>query len=164
MGELTASRAHEVMQPIAAAVTSAQTALRWLDAQPPDLGEVREALSRSVRAGKRAGDVIARIRALVAKAPPRKDPVEINAAIHEEIDLTRGEAVRNRVSVRMDLADGLPLIHGGRVQLQQVVLNLIMNGIEAMAGGEGPRDLRIPTRNDDTGGVLVSRWQTRVRD
>jgi C4-dicarboxylate-specific signal transduction histidine kinase len=157
MGELTASIAHEVKQPIAAAVTSAQTALRWLEAQPPELGEVREALSRIVRAGKRAGDVIGRIRALVTKAPPRKDSVEINAAIREVVELTRGEAVKNRVSVRTDLAEGLPLIQGDRVQLQQVILNLIMNGIEAMTGvGEASRDLLISSRKDDGEGVRVT--------
>ena len=149
MGELTASIAHEVKQPIAAAVTSAQSALRWLEAQPPELEEVREALSRIVRAGKQAGDVIGRIRALVTKAPPRRDSVEINAAIREVVELTRGEAVKNGVSVRTDLAEGLPLIHGDRVQLQQVILNLIINGIEAMTGvGEASRDLLISSRQD----------------
>src|SRR5262249_50718563 len=100
MGELTASIAHEVKQPIAAAVTSAQTALRWLDAQPPELDEAREALSRIVRAGKRAGDVIGRIRTLVTKAPAPKEDVDINAAICEVVELTRGEAERNGVSMR----------------------------------------------------------------
>ena len=157
MGELTASIAHEVKQPIAASVTSAQTALRWLDAQPPELGEVREAISRTVRAGKRAGDVIGRIRALVTKAPPRKEPVEINAAIREVVELTRGEAVKNRVSVRTDLAEGLPLIEGDRVQLQQVILNLIINGIEATAAAdEASRALLIRTSRDGTGAVLVA--------
>jgi PAS domain S-box-containing protein len=157
MGELTASIAHEVKQPIAAAVTSAQTALRWLQAQPPELGEVREALTRIVRAGKRAGDVIGRIRALVTKAPPRKDWVEINAAIREIVELTRGEAAKNRVSVRTVLAEGLPLIQGDRVQLQQVILNLIINGIEAMAGvGEVSRDLLISARKGDAEEVLVA--------
>jgi PAS domain S-box-containing protein len=157
MGELTASIAHEVRQPIAAAVTSAQTALRWLEAKPPELGEVREALARIVRAGKQAGDVVGRIRALVTKAPPEKESVEINAAIREVVELTRGEAAKNRVSVRTVLAEGLPLIQGDRVQLQQVILNLIMNGIEAMtAGGEAPRELLISSRNDDAKCVLVA--------
>ena len=157
MGELTASIAHEVKQPITAALTSAQTALRWLEAQPPELGEVRAALSRTVRAGKRAGDVIGRIRALVTKAPPRKDSVEINDAIREVVELTRGEAAKNGVSVRTDLAEGLPLIQGDRVQLQQVILNLILNGIEAMAGvGEASRELKIRSRGDDGGGVRVA--------
>jgi len=157
VGELTASIAHEVKQPITAAVTSAQTALRWLEAQPPELEEVREALSRIVRAGKRAGDVIGRIRALVTKDPPRKDSVEVNGAIREVVELTRGEAVKNGVSVRTDLSEGLPQIQGDRVQLQQVILNLIINGIEAMAGaGEASRDLLISSRTDSTGGVIVA--------
>ena len=118
---------------------------------------MREALSRIVRAGKQAGDVIGRIRALVTKAPPRKDSVEINAAIREVVELTRGEAEKNGVSVRMDLAEGLPLTQGDRVQLQQVILNLIINGIEAMAAaGEASRDLLISTSRDDTGAMLVS--------
>lgn len=156
MGELTASIAHEVKQPIAAAVTSAQTALRWLEAQPPELGEVREALTRIVRAGKRAGDVVGRIRALGTKAPPRKDSVDINDAVREVVDLTRGETVRNRVSVRMMLAEGLPQIQGDRVQLQQVMINLIINGMEAMAGvAEVPGDLLISSREGE-GEVLVA--------
>src|SRR5262249_44328401 len=156
MGELTASIAHEVKQPIAAAVTSAQTALRWLEAQPPELREVRDALSRIVRAGRQAGDVIGRIRAFVTKAGPRKESVEINSAIREIVELTRGEAVKNRVSVRTDLVDGLPQIQGDRVQLQQVILNLILNGIEAIAAGDqGSRDLLIRSANND-GGVRVA--------
>jgi len=156
MGELTASIAHEVKQPIAAAVTSAQTALRWLEAQPPDLGEVREALSRIVRAGNRAGEVIGRIRALVTKAPPRKDSVELNDVIREVVELTRGEAAKNGVWVRTELSEGLLPIQGDRIQLQQVILNLILNGIEAMMGvGEGSRDLLIRSRRDDAGGVRV---------
>src|SRR5262249_53595263 len=157
MGTLTASIAHEVKQPVAAAVTSAQTALRWLDAQPPELGEVREALSRIVRAGKRAGDVVSRIRALVTKAPPPKESVDINAAIREVVELTRGEAVKGGVAGRTDLTEGLPLIQGDRVQLQQVVLNLIINGIEAMtAAGEAPGQLTIASRRDDAGDVRVA--------
>jgi C4-dicarboxylate-specific signal transduction histidine kinase len=116
---------------------------------------VREALSRIVRAGMRAGDVVGRIRALVAKAPPRKDAVEINAAIREVVELTRAEAVKNGVSVRLDLAESLPPIQGDRVQLQQVILNLIVNGIDAMAGGEAPRDLRIRSGRE-AHGVLVA--------
>ena len=134
MGQLTASIAHEVKQPIAATVTNAQAALRWLGAQPPDLEEARQALDRIVNDGNRAGDVIGRIRDLIKKAPPRKDRVDINEAIREVIALTRGEAVKNGVSVQTHLADGLPLIQGDRVQLQQVILNLIINAVEAMSG------------------------------
>ena len=105
----------------------------------------------------RAGDIIGRIRDLIKKAPPRKDGVDINEAIREVIALTRGEAVKNGVSVRTQLAEGLPLIHGDRVQLQQVILNLIINAIEAMSGiGEGPRELLISTEQAEPDGVLVA--------
>jgi PAS domain S-box-containing protein len=156
MGLLTASIAHEVNQPIAATVTNAQAALRWLGARPPDLEEVRQALARIVKDGSRAGAVVGRIRALIQKAPPRKDRFDINEAIHEVIELTHGEAVKNGVSVQTELADGLPLIHGDRVQLQQVILNLIINAVDAMSGiGEGARDLLISTGKAEPGGVLV---------
>jgi C4-dicarboxylate-specific signal transduction histidine kinase len=157
MGELSASIAHEVMQPITAAVINAHAALRWLDTQPPDLEEIRQALGRVVKEGNRATDVIGRIRALIKKAPPRKDGLEINEAILEVIALTRGEVVKNGVSVQTQLAEGLPLIQGDRVQLQQVVLNLIINAVQAMSGvSEGSRELLIGTGNDASGGVLVA--------
>src|SRR5271165_4013420 len=114
MGQLSASIAHEVNQPIAATVTNAQAAQRWLDRQPPDLEEVRQALGRIVNDGNRAGDVIGRIRDLIKKAPPRKDDLEINETILEVIALTRGEVVKNGVSVRTQLAEGLPFIQGDR--------------------------------------------------
>ena len=128
------------MQPIAATVNNAQAALRWLDAQPPDLEEARQALGRTVKDGKRAGEVIGRIRALIKKEPPRKDALEVNEAIVEVIALTRGEVMKNNVSVQTQLAEGLPLIQGDRVQLQQVILNLIINAVQAMSGvSEGSR-------------------------
>jgi PAS domain S-box-containing protein len=157
MGELTASIAHEVKQPIAASVTSAQTALRWLDARPPELDEVRDALSRIVLAGKRAGEVVGRIRALVTKAAPRRDSVDVNATIREVVELTRGEALKCGAAIRMDLANDLPAVAGDRVQLQQVLLNLIINGMEALSGaGQAPRELRITSRTDDSKGVRVA--------
>jgi PAS domain S-box-containing protein len=157
MGQLTASIAHEVNQPITATVTNAQAALRWLSTEPPQLEEVRQAVVRIVESGNRAGDVIGRIRALIKNAPPRKDRLEINGAIREVIELTRGEALKNGVSVHMELADGLPVIEGDRVQLQQVVLNLIINAIEAMNGvREGQRDLLISTGKVGSEGVLVA--------
>jgi signal transduction histidine kinase len=157
MGQLATSISHEVMQPISAAVTNAHAALRWMDAQPPDLGEVREALGRVVKAGDQATDVIGRIRALIKKAPPRKNTLEINKAILEVIALARGEVMKNNVSVQTQLAEGLPLIQGDRVQLQQVVLNLIINAAEAMSGvSEGSRELLIGTAKDASGGVLVA--------
>ena len=157
MGQLTASIAHEVKQPIAATVTNAAAALRWLGAQPPNLEEARQALGRSVNEAMRAGDIINRIRDLIKKAPSRKESVDINEAIREVIELTRGEAVRTGVSVQTRLADGLPLIHGDRVQLQQVILNLTMNAVEAMSGiAEAPRELLITTRLAESSDVLVS--------
>jgi PAS domain S-box-containing protein len=157
MGQLAASIAHEVRQPLAATVTDAQAALRWLGRQPPDLEEVRQALSRIVEVGHRAGDVVGRIRSLIQKAPAQKDRVDLNVAIREVIDLTRGEAIKNGVSVRMQLADRLPPVDGDRVQLQQVVLNLIINAIEAMSGAsEGARHLLVSAGKTDLGGVLVA--------
>jgi C4-dicarboxylate-specific signal transduction histidine kinase len=157
MGQLTASIAHEVNQPIAAMVTSAQAARRWLDRQPPHLEEVRQALARIVKDGNRAGEVSGRIRELIKKAPPRKDQLDMNEAIREVIELTRREAVKTGVSVQARLADNLPLIHGDRVRLQQVILNLIVNAIEAMSGVDaGARDLLISTGKVDPKGVLVA--------
>ncbi|HUB47472.1 MAG TPA: AAA family ATPase [Acetobacteraceae bacterium] len=157
MGQLTASIAHEVNQPIAATITNAQAGLRWLDRQPPDLEEVRQAFKRILRDGNRAGDVIGRVRALIRKSPPRKDWLEINSAIRDVIELTRGEAAKHGVSVRTGLADGLPSIEGDRVQLQQVLLNLILNAIEAMSEvSEETRDLLISTAAAEPNGVLVA--------
>jgi PAS domain S-box-containing protein len=157
MGQLTASIAHEVKQPIAATVSNAQAALRWLAREPPDLEEAREALAHIVQDGKRAGDVVGRIRDLIKKAPPREDRFDINAAIREVIGLSRGEALKTGVAVRTELAGGLPLIRGDRVQLQQVMLNLIINAIEAMSGlDEGPRELLIRTVKGEAGDVRVA--------
>ena len=157
MGQLTASIAHEVSQPIHAVAINAQAASLWLAAQPPDLEEVGKILARIVENSNRAGDVIDRIRALVKKAPQRKDRLEINGAIREVIELTRGEAEKNRVSVRTQLADDLPLVRGDRVQLQQVILNLIVNAVQAMSGvGDGARELLISTGTAGSDGVLVT--------
>src|SRR5258705_2656929 len=157
MGQLAASISHEVVQPITAAVTNARAALRWLDRQPPDVEEVRQALGRIVQESNRASDIIGRIRALIKKAPPRKDGVQINEAILEVTALTRGEVVKNGVLVQTQLAEGLPLIQGDRVQLQQVILNVIINAVEAMSGvSEGSRELLIGTGQAESDGVLVA--------
>src|SRR5712675_1765424 len=132
MGQLTASITHEVNQPITAAVTYALAARRFLSAEPPNFHEVDDALSLIVKEGNRAAEVVERVRALVKKVPARKDAVAINDAILEVIALTRTEAANNSVSVRTHLAEGLPHVQGDRVQLQQVLLNLIINAIEAM--------------------------------
>jgi PAS domain S-box-containing protein len=149
MGQLTASITHEVNQPITAAVTYALAARRWLSAEPPNLDEVDDVLALIVKEGNRAGEVVGRIRALIKKAPARKDAVAINDAILEVIALTRTEAANNSVSVRTQLAEDLPHVQGDRVQLQQVLLNLIINAIEAMRDvGEKERELVISTHHE----------------
>jgi PAS domain S-box-containing protein len=156
MGQLTASIAHEVSQPIAATVANAHAALRWLDAQPPDQEEVRLALDDIIKDGKRAGDVIGHIRAIVRNVPPRHDRLDINEAILDVIDLTRSELVRKGISLQTEFARGLPSIRGDRIQLQQVILNLIMNAAEAMSdANEHSRDLLIGTAANKPGGVRV---------
>ena len=149
MGELAASLAHEIKQPIAAARNNARAALNFLDKQPPDLGEVREALGCVVGDADRAGDIIDRIRDHIKKAPPRKDRFDLNEAINEVIVLARSAITKNGVSVQTRLAEGLLPVQGDRVQLQQVVLNLILNAVEAMGSVEaGPRELLISTEQN----------------
>jgi PAS domain S-box-containing protein len=157
LGELAASIAHEVNQPITAAVTNANAALRWLSARRPNLEEARCALGRIVENGNRAGEVIRRIRALMKKAPPQRVRVTINDAIIEVVALTHGEAVKNGVSVRTQLAEGLPPVEGDRVELQQVILNLVLNAVEAMSAlTDGPRELQITTSRSGSDHALVA--------
>ncbi|MEH2546051.1 PAS domain S-box-containing protein [Bradyrhizobium sp. AZCC 2262] len=152
MGQLSASIAHEVKQPITAAVTYALAARRFLSAEPPNFREMDDALSLVVKEGNRAGEVVGRIRALIKKAPARKDAVAINDAILEVIALTRTEAANSSVLVRTQLAEGLPHVQGDRVQLQQVLLNLIINAVEAMRDvGEEERELLVSSRNEPDG-------------
>ena len=156
-GQFSASIAHEVNQPLTAMITNTQAALRWLDALPPNLEEVRNALASVVRNGNRASDVIGRVRALITKTPPRRDRFEINDAIREVIELALNEAEKNRVLVRSRLAEHLPMIEGDRVQLQQVVLNMVVNAIEAMSPPRAePRELLIATEKGESDGVVVS--------
>jgi PAS domain S-box-containing protein len=157
MGQLSASIAHEISQPIGAVLSYANAASHWLAAQPPAVEEVRGAVDFIVKSGVRASEVVDRIRALVKKAPPRKDRLEINEAILEVIGLTRNEMAKNGISVPTQLAESLPAIQGDRVQLQQVILNLLINAIEAMSAmSEGPRELLISTAKTDSEGVLVA--------
>jgi C4-dicarboxylate-specific signal transduction histidine kinase len=157
MGQLAASIAHEVNQPLAASVTNAHAGLRWLGLQPPNLEEVREALAAIVTDSNRASDVINRMRALIKKAPARKDALQINEVILEVTALMRGELVKSGVSLNTQLAQGLPLIQGDRVQLQQVLVNLIMNAVEAMGSlNHGSRKLLIGTGADEAGRVRIS--------
>jgi C4-dicarboxylate-specific signal transduction histidine kinase len=157
MGQLAASISHEVMQPITAGMTNVNAALNWLRSEPADLDEAREALGRAVSANNRATEILARIRALFKKGPPRTDVLDINEAIREVITLTRGEALKNNVSIQTRLANDLPLVQGDRIQLQQVILNLIMNSMEAMSCvTDRSRELLIGGERDDEGGVLVT--------
>ncbi|MGY4287565.1 PAS domain S-box-containing protein [Bradyrhizobium sp. LM2.7] len=157
MGQLTASIAHEVNQPIAAIVANAEAGLNWLESQPPNLERVRQTFDWITSDGTRAGDIIGRIRALIRSAPPQKENLEINQAVLDVIALTRSEAFKNRVSVRTQFAEGLPSVQADRVQLQQVMLNLIVNAVEAMgAVSEGGRELLISTGRDASNGVHVA--------
>jgi PAS domain S-box-containing protein len=157
MGELAASIAHEVNQPLVGVVTNASASLRLLAGDSPNLVETREAIRAIIRDGNRAADVISRMRALFKKARPAKEQLNINDAIEEVVVLTRGEARRNKVALRMELAPNLPLIMADRVQVQQVAMNLILNGIEAMrVVEERERDLVIRTHRHEEDQVLVA--------
>jgi len=145
MGELAASIAHEVNQPLAAVVNNGSACLRWLAAQ--NLEEARQSAALVVAEGHRAGEIIRRIRTLAKKTPPQKDWLDLNETIDEVIAMASSEVQQNRVSLQTELADDLPLILGDRIQLQQVILNLLINAVEAMAGaGESPRELGVSSR------------------
>jgi signal transduction histidine kinase len=157
MGQLTASIAHEINQPLAAIVTNANACLLWLEAQRLNLEEARLAATRIVRNGHRAGDIVKSVRALTRKSAPEMIPLDVNAVIREVIVLMRAEFSRHGVRVETSLRPDLDFVVGDRVQLQQVVLNLIMNGIEAMADSmQPPRRLGIRSANDESGAVLVA--------
>jgi PAS domain S-box-containing protein len=146
LGQLSTSLAHEVKQPIAAAINNASAALHWIDRESPDLEKIRQSLGRIVGNGHRANDVISRIRSLLKKAPLQKERFQINDAIREVLALSGGEITKNAISVRTQLAAGLLPIEGDRVQLQQVILNLVINAVEAMSSVTvGPRELTIST-------------------
>jgi C4-dicarboxylate-specific signal transduction histidine kinase len=157
MGQMSASIAHEVSQPITGALTNANVALRLLPADPPNTDVLRGAIERIVRDCNRAGDVLERVRALAKKAPTRQDIIDVNEAIGETMGLAQGEVVRRRVSVQASFAGDLPPVDGDRVQLQQVILNLIINAAEAMSAvPEGSRHLTISTGLTAAGEVLVA--------
>jgi signal transduction histidine kinase len=156
VGEMTASIAHEINQPLTGVVANAGTCIRYLAAQTPNLEEARHHLGLIVRDGKRAAEVIGRIRALVKKVPPRRDSLDINDAILEVIALTQNQLQRSSVTLRTDLSSGLPLVPADRIQLQQVILNLIVNAIEAMNEvGDRPRDLAVGSERSESNDVLV---------
>jgi C4-dicarboxylate-specific signal transduction histidine kinase len=156
MGELTANLAHEVNQPITAAVTNANACLRWLAAESPDLEEARAAARRIVDDGTRAAEIISRTRQVFEKGAPRRQPVEIDEVIRETVTLLNGEAARHAISVRQLLAAGFPEVMGDRIQLQQVIMNLIINSIDALKAVEGARELFVKSRRTDEDEVLVS--------
>jgi C4-dicarboxylate-specific signal transduction histidine kinase len=157
LGELTASMAHEVNQPLAAVVINAEACLRWLDRETPDLDEARGAVEWIIKDGKRAGEVIRRVRALVNKTDTLKAPLDVNYVVNEVIVLLQRELLSHRVSLRMELATALPVVLADRVQLQQVIINLVMNGIEAMQSvTDRPRELVIRSHQDEAHQVLVT--------
>jgi C4-dicarboxylate-specific signal transduction histidine kinase len=157
MGELAASLAHEILHPIATARNNARAAMRFLDMSPPNMAEVREALACIVRDADRGKDIVDRIRHHIKKAPPRNDRFDINEAIEEVIEMVRAAIDKNRVSVRTGLAAGLTPVWGDRVQLQQVVMNLILNSVEAMSSVEGgARELSISTKQGEARDISVA--------
>src|SRR5262249_46210104 len=153
LGELTASIAHEINQPLGAMVNNANACVRWLTAQ--NLEQARQSAVRVVADGQRAGDIITRIRALAKKAPPQKDWRDVNHIIREVIALAQSEVQRHRIALETQLSDDVPLVFADRIQLQQVMLNLMMNAMEAMTQVTGPRELLMSSGADDAKGVVV---------
>jgi signal transduction histidine kinase len=161
MGELTASLAHEIKQPITAAITDARTCMRWLDRDAPDLAEAREAATRLVKDATRAADIINRISVLFKKGALQRELVDVNELIREMIVLLRSEANRYSISIVTELAEDLPKVMADRVQLQQVFMNLMLNGIDAMKGTTGGGELTIKSKADH-GQLLISVSDTGV--
>jgi C4-dicarboxylate-specific signal transduction histidine kinase len=156
MGELTASIAHEVKQPIAAAITDANTCVRWLSRDQPDLEEARAAASRIVQDGRRASEIVNRIRLLFKKDNPQRELVDLNQVIQEMMLLLHSEATQFAVLIRTELAADLPEVMGDRVQLQQVLMNLMTNSIDAMKDVDGARELTIQSQRNENSHVLIS--------
>ena len=162
MGALTASIAHEVNQPIAAAATDADACMRWLSRDPPNLEEARAAAMRIAKDATRAAEIINRIRLLFEKGTTQRELLDVNDVIGEMIVLLRGEVAQHSVSVRTELAADLPQVMGDRVQLQQVMMNLMSNGIDAMKDVEGPRELAIKSQRAENEQLMVSVSDTGV--
>jgi C4-dicarboxylate-specific signal transduction histidine kinase len=156
VGELTASLAHEVNQPITAAITDANTCLRWLTRNDPDLAEAREAALRAVKDANRAAEIITHVRQLFKKGSPQRELVDVNDVIQGMIVLLRSEATRHSISFRAQLAPDLPHVVGDRVQLQQVLMNLMVNGIDAMRDVNGTRELAVKSERGENEQVVVS--------
>jgi C4-dicarboxylate-specific signal transduction histidine kinase len=162
MGELTASLAHEVNQPIAAAVTNANACLRWLTGDPPNLEEARASALSMVKDGMRAAEIISRIRLLFKKGTPERELLDVNEIVREMIVLLRSEVTRHSISVRAELAADLPQVMGDRVQLQQVMMNLITNSIDAMKDVDGMRELAIKSQRAEHEQLMVCVSDTGV--
>jgi PAS domain S-box-containing protein len=162
MGELTATLAHEVNQPIAAALTDANTCIRWLNRDQPDLEEAHQAASRMAKDATRAAEIVSRIRSLFKKGVQQRELVDVNELVREMMVMLRGEAARYSIALRTNLAADLPQVMGDRVQLQQVLMNLIMNSIDAMNDAEGIRELTVTSQHNDGDELLVSVSDTGV--
>jgi C4-dicarboxylate-specific signal transduction histidine kinase len=162
MGELSASLAHEINQPITGAITNASTCLRWLNREPPDIENARLAIKRIIRDANRAAEIIDRVKMLFRKGVVKKELLDVNEVIREMEILLHHETTQHSVSVQTKLAADLPLIAGDRVQLQQVLMNLMINSIDAMKAVDGPRELTLGTRNDSDRQLLVSVADTGI--
>jgi signal transduction histidine kinase len=162
MGQLTASLAHEVNQPIAAVIANAEACLNWLAADTPNIDEVRAAVTAVMQDARRAAGVVRRIRALFEKGAPQQELIDVNDVIRDMIELLRNDAKRSFISVRMDLTPNLPRIMGDRVQLQQLIMNLIMNSIDAVKDVEGTRELAILSQPADDKQLMVCVSDTGV--
>jgi C4-dicarboxylate-specific signal transduction histidine kinase len=157
LGELTASIAHEVNQPLAATVINGNASLRWLSANPPNLEEAKQAVERIVKDATRAGEIIVRVRSLAKRNPPQKAWFNINEVIRETVILTASEIHQNRIALHTDFDDNLPEIFGDRIQVQQVVLNLLLNAIEAVnKTSNGLRELSISSSKEETSAALIT--------
>jgi PAS domain S-box-containing protein len=157
LGELSASIAHEVGQPLAAIVTSGEACLRWLRHSTPQPDEVRACVENMIDEGRRASEIVLRVRSLTKGEAPQKTQLELNDVVNEVVVLVQREVVRHRISLRLKLASDLPPVIGDRVQLQQVLINLVINGVQAMADvGDGPRDLLIESHRDNDSHVVVA--------
>jgi signal transduction histidine kinase len=163
LGELTASIAHEVNQPLAAIVTNGEACLRWLGYDPPQLGEVRSGLESMISDGVRASEVVWGLRALSKKTDPQRIRLSLNDVIDQVILLVQREVLNHRVSLRLGLARALPIVLGDRVQLQQVTMNLLINGIQAMAAvADRPRELLVRSQQGEGDHVLIEVQDTGV--
>jgi signal transduction histidine kinase len=157
LGELTATIAQEVTQPLAGLVSSGSACLRWLANQPPNIESATESIRRMIRDANRASEVVGRVRSLAKMTPPQKVLLNINETVEETLVLKRVEVLQNRILLRTQLSNKMPLVSADRIQLQQVILNLIMNAIEAVSAlSDGPRGLLVSTTDDKTGDVLLT--------